>query len=128
VQQTLTGSLMPEAPATPRSPTILQGSGSFTAPPVENPDAMPSSADGFQLSFVDVDVPTVVGAILGDGLGVPYVVDPQVKGTITLQASRRLPARSCCPRSRPHCEFRALPSLSWRACTTWFLSKMLRAE
>jgi general secretion pathway protein D len=33
-----------------------------------------------------------VGAVLGDGLGLPYVVDPQVKGTITLQAQRALSA------------------------------------
>ena len=58
---------------------------------------MPLSGDGFQLSFVDVDVATVVAAILGDGLGVPFVVDPQVKGTVNLQASRPLAREELLP-------------------------------
>jgi general secretion pathway protein D len=76
---------------------ILQGSGAFTAPTSETTDAIPAGGDGFQLSFVDVDVATVVAAILGDGLGVPFVVDPQVKGTITLQASRPLAREELLP-------------------------------
>jgi general secretion pathway protein D len=95
--QPLAGSLTPETSATPRSPTILQGSGSFTSPSDGNTDALPASGDGFQLSFVDADVATVAGAILGDGLGVPFVVDPQVKGTITLQASRPLTREELLP-------------------------------
>jgi len=87
---TIASSLSPETPTLPRSPIILQGSGAFTTPPSDNADALPSSGDGFQLSFTDADVGTVVAAILGDGLGVPFVVDPQVKGNITLQASRPL--------------------------------------
>jgi general secretion pathway protein D len=98
--QPLAGSLTPETSATPRSPTILQGSGSFTSPSDGNTDALPASGDGFQLSFVDADVATVAGAILGDGLGVPFVVDPQVKGTITLQASRPLTREELLPTQR----------------------------
>jgi general secretion pathway protein D len=86
----IAGSLTPDTPSAPRSPTILQGSGAFTSPTSESAEALPASGDGFQLSFTDVDVATVVAAILGDGLGVPFVVDPQVKGTINLQASRPL--------------------------------------
>ncbi len=90
------GSLI-DSPNTTRPPTILHGSGAFTAPSSETNDALPVSGDGFQLSFIDVDVPTVVGAILGDGLGVPFVIDPQIKGTINLQASRPLTREELLP-------------------------------
>jgi general secretion pathway protein D len=93
----LAGSLTPDTPAAPRAPTILKGSGTFTQPSADNADALPASGDGFQLSFVDADIPTVAAAILGDGLGVPFVVDPQVKGTITLQASRPLTREELLP-------------------------------
>ena len=76
----------------PRSPLIVHGSGELTAPP--KPEAVDTAAqgngNGFQLSFVDTDIAAVVGAVLGDGLNLPYVVDSQVKGTMTLQASRPL--------------------------------------
>lgn len=91
------GSLAPETPAASRAPTILQGSGAFTSPASEPTEALPASGDGFQLSFVDVDIATVVAAILGDGLGLPFVVDPQVKGAITLQASRPLSREELLP-------------------------------
>lgn len=89
----------PSLPAVPlpngsesRAPMVVQGSGLLVVPP---PTGSPSSTrapagNGYQLNFVDTDVATVVGAVLGDGLNLPYVVDPQVKGTMTLQAARPL--------------------------------------
>lgn len=78
--------------ANPKPPLIIHGSGELTATPKpEDSGATPqSNGNGFQLSFVDTDISAVVGAVLGDGLGLPYVVDSQVKGTMTLQASRPL--------------------------------------
>ena len=75
-----------------RPPLIIHGSGELTATPkADEPIANPSgNGNGFQLSFVDTDIAAVVGAVLGDGLNLPYVVDSQVKGTMTLQASRPL--------------------------------------
>jgi general secretion pathway protein D len=73
------------------APTIIQGSGTLTAPPQTNENNTANSgANGFQLNFVDTEISAVVGAVLGDGLNLPYVVDPQVKGTITVQATRPL--------------------------------------
>ncbi|HTU65576.1 MAG TPA: type II secretion system secretin GspD, partial [Steroidobacteraceae bacterium] len=60
------------------------------------PSLTPSGV-GYQLAFSDADVAIVVGAILGDGLGVPYVIDPQVKGNVTLQASRPLTREELLP-------------------------------
>ena len=48
------------------------------------------TAEGYQLSFVDTEIASVVASVVGEGLGLPYVVDPQVKGTMTLQAARPL--------------------------------------
>jgi general secretion pathway protein D len=91
-----TGAGAPQAAAAaepvqaPRAPTILQGSGTFVAPPSEATPPPPPSGEGFQLSFSDVDIATVAAAVLGDGLGVPYTVDPQLKAKMTLQATRPL--------------------------------------
>jgi len=80
-----------------RSPTILQGSGTFVAPPSEAPPPTAPSGEGFQLSFTDVDIATVAAAVLGDGLGVPYSVDPQLKSKMTLQATRPLAREELLP-------------------------------
>lgn len=99
-----TGATSPETQAPPfvanstqfngssRAPLIIHGSGELTAPPQLDAATIPSQSNGngFQLNFVDTDIAAVVGAVLGDGLNLPYVVDPQIKGTMTLQASRPL--------------------------------------
>lgn len=73
------------------APLVIQGSGALTAAPDNSAVAAPEvSTNGFQLNFVDTDVAAVVGAVLGDGLNLPYIVDPQVKGNITVQATRPL--------------------------------------
>lgn len=69
---------------------ILQGSGALIGTPTAEPPSAAAGEEGFQLSFVDTDIAAVAGAVLGEGLGVPFVIDPQVKGTMTLQATRAL--------------------------------------
>jgi general secretion pathway protein D len=44
--------------------------------------------EGFELNLVDAPVAEAARVVLGDALGVPYVIDPRVTGTITLQTSR----------------------------------------
>lgn len=75
-----------------KAPLIIHGSGELAAAPKpdESPATAQSNGNGFQLNFIDTDIAAVVGAVLGDGLGLPYVVDSQIKGTMTLQASRPL--------------------------------------
>ena len=72
------------------APMIIQGSGTLVAPPKQDEAAQEPVGNGFQLNFVDTEIAAVVGAVLGDGLNLPFVVDPQVKGTITVQATRPL--------------------------------------
>lgn len=81
----------PSAPSIPaRAPIIIEGTRNLIGTPaVAVPDTTPAG-DGYQLNFVDTEIANVVASVIGDGLGLPYLVDPQVKGTMTLQATRAL--------------------------------------
>ena len=50
-----------------------------------------ASGDGYDLNFENAPVTTVAKVILGDILGVGYVIDPRVQGTVTLQSGRPVP-------------------------------------
>ncbi len=69
---------------------VIPGTGALVGTPTAEELVAPPAGDGFQLNFVDTDVGTIVSEVLGDGLGVPFVVDPQVKGNMSLQATRAL--------------------------------------
>lgn len=67
--------------------------GSFgTPPPVPGPGDLRAEAvdveDGFTLNFENSPVANVAKVILGDIMGVGYVVDPRAQGTITLSSGR----------------------------------------
>ncbi len=76
--------------AQPVARQVIPGTGALVGAPAAEEPAVPPAGDGFQLNFVDTDVATIVSEVLGDGLGVPFVVDPQVKGNMSLQATRAL--------------------------------------
>ena len=82
------GEKKPAAP--PISRQVIPGTGALVVPPTEAAAAPAAGGDGFQLNFVDTDIATVIAAVMGDGLNLPYVMDPQIKGTMTLQAMRPL--------------------------------------
>lgn len=76
------------SPRSTRSPVIVEGTGVFAGASGVTPKAVAQAAgDGYQLNFVETDIATVAASVLGDALGLPYSVDPQVKGTMTLQAA-----------------------------------------
>lgn len=77
-----------EPPA--RQPIIVPGTGILVGTPPERVLAQRAAGDGYELSFIDADIASVVASVIGEGLGRTYVVDPQVKGTMRLQASRPL--------------------------------------
>jgi len=79
-----------QQPPPPREPVVVQGTGQFVGTPSAQRAAPAAAADGYQLTFVDTEISSVVAAVIGDGLGLPYAVDPQLKGTMTLQAARPL--------------------------------------
>ncbi|MFC7047851.1 type II secretion system secretin GspD [Emcibacter nanhaiensis] len=70
----------------------IYGTGEFMAP--ARPGGLPSvtkSEDGtIDLNFLESDVRAVVDAVLSDMLSLHYVLDPAVKGKITLQSNRSL--------------------------------------
>ncbi len=74
----------------PRVPQIVAGTGRMVSVPAPVSTPPPAGGNGFQLHFVDADIATIVATVLGDGLNLPYIVEPQVKGTMTLQATRPL--------------------------------------
>jgi general secretion pathway protein D len=75
-----------------RAPVLMSGTGSVIGNPPAPParKQAPEADDGFQLNFVDMDISTIVASVIGEGFGLPYLVDPQVKGTLSLQSSRAL--------------------------------------
>jgi general secretion pathway protein D len=65
-------------------------------PPVAEVSAEPvaqtqSVGDGFELNFENTPVATVAKVVLGDILGVGYVIDPRVQGTVSLASVRPVP-------------------------------------
>src|SRR5262245_8367962 len=40
------------------------------------------------LNFVNADIHEVIDTVLGDILGVPYVIDPRVSGTVTIRSTK----------------------------------------
>src|SRR5665213_3272256 len=66
--------------------TILPGEP--PAPPPPPPPVRVLAGGAISLNFPSVDVQAVAKAILGDTLHVPFAVDPQVHGAVTVQTAR----------------------------------------
>lgn len=79
------------------APLIVEGSGRFVSTPSAPASPARLQEEGYQLSFVDTEISTVVGSVIGDGLGLSYSIDPQIKGTMTLQAARPLARNEMLP-------------------------------
>jgi len=71
------------------------GSGVFTAEPRAR--AITETNGNITLNFEDTDLREVVKVILGDLLQENYLVDPRVKGSVTLQTSRPVSRDSLVP-------------------------------
>lgn len=86
--------------ADPMNPT-LEGRAPASSGAGETADTtgtvVPGAADdpnqGYQLSFENAPLPSVVKAVLGDTLGLSYEIDPRVQGTISLSFGRALDRR-----------------------------------
>ena len=70
-------------------------------PPRDLPAAGPGQAaageGGYVLNFESVEIRDVVKAVLADMLGLAYVIDPAVQGTLTLHTARPLPREAVLP-------------------------------
>ncbi|MDX1540541.1 MAG: type II secretion system secretin GspD [Geminicoccaceae bacterium] len=76
------------------APIIDRGTGAVIGRPgARSRLSLTSDLEGeVTLNVVDADLREVVRLVLEDTLGVNYVIDPLVEGTITVQTSRPLPA------------------------------------
>nr|WP_233287141.1 type II secretion system secretin GspD [Bradyrhizobium oropedii] len=52
---------------------------------------------GVELNFENADLATVVKSVIGDSLGMNYVIDPRVQGTITLASTQPIPRKDVLP-------------------------------
>jgi general secretion pathway protein D len=79
----------PEQPATTREAglPVRMGSG--------NDDLTGST--GIEINFEEADISTVARSLLGDGLGLNYVIDPRVQGNITLASTRQVARKDVLP-------------------------------
>jgi hypothetical protein len=64
-----------------------QGADGNTAVTLEGAEHA-ASGDGYDLNFENAPVTSVAKVILGDILGVGYIIDPRVQGTVTLTSGR----------------------------------------
>jgi general secretion pathway protein D len=82
------------APTTPAAPTatppveIRRGTQRFIAPPRPHAEARRGSDGTVSLNFVNVDIRDVAKSVLGDILGLDYVVDASVQGTVTVETAQ----------------------------------------
>jgi general secretion pathway protein D len=94
---------LPETSATPQSPRVsgavltsqrrdqplvALGGGRAVSPAMRQ--AALASAEPMTLNFVDADVREIARTILGEGLKVPYTIDPLVRGTATIRSEKPL--------------------------------------
>jgi general secretion pathway protein D len=77
------------------APLIERGSGQFVRPPPDRSRAsiLRNAAGEVTLNVVDADLREVVRLVLEDTLGVNYIIDPAVGGTITVQTSQPVRAK-----------------------------------
>ncbi|PVM94182.1 type II secretion system secretin GspD [Caulobacter endophyticus] len=71
--------------------TVLAAAGLGAVSPMHTAQAAPrASAQSFTFAFRDADVAQVAEAILGQGLGLTYTVDPAVNAKVSFRIDRRL--------------------------------------
>ena len=78
----------------PVKETVVTGTGEFTGPgPGElyTPATTAAGGDGITLNLVNTPIPQAAKTVLGDILGLNYMVADKVAGTITLQTSAPVP-------------------------------------
>jgi len=77
---------------------IYPGSGQFYNAAVPSQKGVVPSGDGdISLNFVNADVKEAAKGVLGDLLGMNYLVDPAVQGTVTIQTNQPLPRKAVLP-------------------------------
>ena len=77
---------------------IFRGTGVLAKrPPSRTSDAEILANGDVTLNFVNAEIREVVDAVLGQALGLSYIIDPKVQGQVTARTSRPIPRRSVIP-------------------------------
>ena len=74
--------------ATPKSFSFFGSSAPTPNAPAPGSMEVEAGGGGYTLNFEDTPVANVVKSVLGDVLGVSYVIDPHAQGSITLSSGR----------------------------------------
>jgi general secretion pathway protein D len=78
--------------------SVEVGTGKFFNPPQPvHQEKMTTTKDGLVLNFVDADVREVVRSVMGQTLKLSYVLDPAVKGLVTMQTTAPIPMMKVLP-------------------------------
>jgi general secretion pathway protein D len=88
------GPVLPDKATEPRKPASLYvGTNVLSGTPAERGVTRQATPEGeITLNFVNADLQEVIKAVLGDTLGLNYVIDPRVQGAVTLQTGQPVPA------------------------------------
>lgn len=81
----------------PAAATIIRGAELPREPPAAGLGQGAAGDGGYVLNFESVEIRDVVKAVLADMLGLAYVIDPAVQGTLTLHTARSLPREAVLP-------------------------------
>jgi len=77
-----------EAQVEPTGPTVNLGTGVFLQPPEGKPAGAAEAKGDITLNFENTDIREVVKIVLGDTLGLNYILDPAVRGGVTMQTGK----------------------------------------
>lgn len=94
--------LVPDDPTGGRTeltgPEFYRGTGELTGPgPAGGEAAIADGGGQVTLNFVNAEVREVIDVVLGETLGVNYIIDPAVQGMITVRTSQPLPRSAVIP-------------------------------
>ena len=78
-------------------PEIYHGKAASASKSTSDSKFQISDGGDVTLNFVNADVREAIDTILGDILGVTYVVDPRVSGTVTMRTTKPIPQSSLIP-------------------------------
>lgn len=80
-----------------KGPEIYRGTGILTNPTRIETSSFSTEGGAVTLNFVDAEVREVVDVILGEMLGVSYIIDPQVQGKVTARTTEPIERKALIP-------------------------------
>jgi general secretion pathway protein D len=79
-------------------PELVRGTGVLARRPTRSRTEVDFISDGdITLNFANAEIREVVDAVLGQALGLSYIIDPRVQGEVTARTSRPIPRQSVIP-------------------------------